>query len=46
MIATMHGELQNLLRGQILCYVSLPKKKKGTGYKDTLGGVEYVYYLD
>lgn len=22
------------------------KKKKGTGYKDTLGGVEYVYYLD
>ena len=22
------------------------KKKKGTGYKDTLGGVEYVCYLD
>ena len=24
----------------------LTKKKKGTGYKDTLGGVDYVCYLD
>ena len=26
--------------------VLTPRQKKGTGYKDTLGGVEYVYYLD
>ena len=26
--------------------VLTPRKKKGTGYKDTLGGAEYLYYLD